>query len=127
MLRPYGKKISKMRAVVMRKVMPTPPLEPVPPPKNETEEQARKSAVEFIQFLMAALNRYTYNHRSHLPCGFDATDFMDNLENVFKFCKERPDWSLVVVKSALKVCSFPLMEWIAEESPEFAKKLAEPV
>lgn len=106
--------------------MPTPPLEPVAPPKDETEKLARESAMEFMKIIFGTLHSYTYGHRSYLPCGFDCTEFMEKLEDVFKFCKERPDWSLVVVKEAMTKCEFPLFEWIAEKSPEFAKKLAEP-
>lgn len=106
--------------------MPTPPLDPVPEPKDEAEKAARENAMKFTKEFLAAIHAYTYNHRSYLPCGYDCTEFMDKLESVYKFCMERPDWTLDIVKRAMVKCEFPLLEWIAEQSPQFVEKLAKP-
>lgn len=74
--------------------MPTPPPEPMADAKDEIEETARTGAVAFICAFLDGLHSYTYSHRSHLPAGHDATDFMQCLDKVKSFCKARPDWTL---------------------------------
>lgn len=105
--------------------MPTDYPPPVEPPINEQERLARENAQKFIFSILHALRVITYSTRSHVPGGNDCTDFFNALEKVHKWCEERPDWTLDIVKHAFKTCEFPLLEWMAED-PVIAKKLAKP-
>jgi hypothetical protein len=111
----------------MRLVMPTPPPDPVPPPKSDLERDARENAMVFMTEILAALHNITYGTRSHVPGGNDCTDFFGALNKVKKWIDERPDWNLEIIKHAYKKIEFPLLEWVAQDQPETAKKLARPI
>ena len=81
--------------------MPTPPPKPVAPPTNTEEKIARAGALAFVEKILARINGYTYNSRSHVPGGMDSTAFMNALRDVGTFCKARPDWTLEIVRDAL--------------------------
>ena len=78
--------------------MPTPPPEPVEPPKDEEEKLAREEAVKHVNKLFEYLSSYAYGTRSHMPGGLDYTDFTNALRKVGKFVNARPDWTLQIMK-----------------------------
>ena len=72
--------------------MPTPPPPKVPKPKSKEERETRKRLTSLINMFFNNLNAHLYGYRSHPPCGFDYTTISEQVGNVQKLCKARPDW-----------------------------------
>ena len=78
--------------------MPTPPPDPIQDPSSGAEQLARDGAIEFVGKFFERLSGPAYNTRSHMPAGLDHTDFTRALAKVGKFCKARPDWTLIALE-----------------------------
>ncbi len=115
----------KLVKKIWRRIVPTPPPNPVRPPEDEAEELARENALIFMRKILDLIGDYSYNTRSHMPGGMDFTDFIDGLHKVEKWVNRRPDWNLNIIRRAFEKIEFPLLEWIGKD-PNVAKKLAKP-
>lgn len=82
--------------------MPTLPLEPVKPPKDEAEQLRRMGATALINAILDGVGNWAYGTRSHMPTGVDYTDFLEMLKKVGDFIRERPDCAADVVQDALR-------------------------
>lgn len=81
--------------------MPTPPPEPMSKTTDKTEQLKRAGAVAHIVAICEQIKGFAYGTRSHMPGGFDFTDFTDKVDCIIKFAKARPDWMVEVVEYAL--------------------------
>lgn len=79
--------------------MPTLPPEALKEPKDKFEQLARMGAITFISKFFEQLAGYAYSTRSYMPGGLDHTNFSENLNVVWKFCQDRPDWMVEILNA----------------------------
>lgn len=85
--------------------MPTPPPEPIVPPRDEAEAKQRKACLKLINSIIEGFNAYAYGTRTHMPHGEDCTNSTEAWDNLRRFATSRPDWTADVVMQALKEMS----------------------
>jgi len=81
--------------------MPTLPPDPVTKTEDKTEQLKRAGAVAHISTICEGLRGFAYSTRSHMPCGFDFTNFTDKVHDIEQFIQARPDWAVEIVEGAL--------------------------
>lgn len=81
--------------------MPTPEPPDVNTDISAEEKLAREGAVSFVRKILSAISSYSYGTRSHMPGGFDFTNFTNSVGDVTRWCEARPDWTLEIIRDSI--------------------------